>query len=344
MSFSIRILPSNHTYSVEPQETLLEGALRSGIHLSYSCGSGSCGECKARLLEGRLGQTDSHDYVFRTFEKSDDKMLLCRTHAASDLVIEALEANGPQDIPLQSIKTRVSRIERLEDTYLILHLRTPRSKTLRFLAGQHVQLRLNSSLARDFSIASCPCNGMLLQFHIRYEEDDPFSWYIFNELAQSDAVEIVGPFGDFTLNEESSRPIVMVAYEEAIAPIKSLIEQAINLEVSQQLSLYWIASSSDGHYLDNYCRSWQEALDNYSYHPLLLPSDMSLKDGVISLSQKICEGLSKLEEADLYLAGPAFFQALMKRLFIAAGVPEPHIFTVQIRDERREEKRSELAN
>lgn len=335
MSFSIRILPSNHTYSVEPQETLLEGALRSGIHLKYSCENGSCGECEARLVKGDLGPVDYHDYTFNENEKRDGKILLCRSHAASDLVIEAIEASSPQDIPLQTVITRVSRIERLDDSRLILHLRTPRSKTLRFLAGQHVQLRINSKLARDLPIASCPCNGMLLQFHLHDEPGDPFTHYIFNKLVHSALVEVAGPYGTFTLDEASSRPIIMIALDEGFAVFKSLIEHAINLEVPQRLSLYWLASDSGGHYLDNYCRSLQEALDTFSYLPLVLSAGEDVEEGILRLVRQIIEKELWIEETDIYLAVPLIHRELVGYLLEAAGVPISRIFTMQMRDERK---------
>ncbi len=43
-----------YTFTVAPGQTILEGALRAGIELPYSCQSGSCTTCSAQLSAGRV--------------------------------------------------------------------------------------------------------------------------------------------------------------------------------------------------------------------------------------------------------------------------------------------------
>lgn len=126
-------------------------------------------------------------------------------------------------------------MERVQDDTLILHLRTPRAQTLRFLAGQHLSLAIAGLPPRSKSIASCPCNAMHLQFHIRRVPGDPFSEYVFTQLKISQTVTVEGPWGNFSLDESSKRPIIFVAYETGFASIKSIIEHAIALELEQPL-------------------------------------------------------------------------------------------------------------
>jgi CDP-4-dehydro-6-deoxyglucose reductase, E3 len=175
---------------------------------------------------------------------------------------------GVEDIPLQQIQTKVDRLERLQEDTMILHLRTPRSQTLRFLAGQHISLSIEGLQSRNKSLASCPCNAMNLQFHIRRVHGDPFSEFVFTQLKTSQTVMIEGPWGSFTLDEASRRPIIFVAYETGFAPIKSIIEHTFALEAGQPIHLYWMAREADRHYLQNLCRSWVDAMDNFKYTPL----------------------------------------------------------------------------
>lgn len=268
MSFRIRILPSGREFTAEKTETVLEAALRSGIAIKYSCNTGSCGECGGRIVSGQVRETQHHDFNFSDAEKAQGKVLLCSTAAESDLEIEVREVGGVEEIPLQQIATKVEKLEQIQDDIIILHLRTPRTQTLHFLAGQHVSLSIEGVPTRNKSLASCPCNAMHLQFHIRRVPDDPFSEYVFNQLKPSQTVTIDGPRGNFTLDEASRRPIIFVAYETGFAPIKSIIEHAIALELEQPIHLYWMAHRPDDHYLQNLCRSWVDALDNFTYTPL----------------------------------------------------------------------------
>lgn len=268
MTFKIRLLPSGREFDAEKTETVLDAALRSGIALNYSCNTGACGGCGGRIVTGQVRETQHHDFKFSTAQKADGHVLLCICAAESDLEIEVREAGGVEDVPLQRIATRVDRLERIQADTLILHLRTPRSQTLRFLAGQHVSLGIEGVPVRNKSLASCPCNAMNLQFHIRHVPGDLFSEYVFTRLKPSQTITIEGPWGRFTLDEVSTRPILFIAYETGFAPIKSIIEHAIALELEQPIHLYWMAHRPGDHYLHNLCRSWLDALDNFAFTPL----------------------------------------------------------------------------
>jgi len=321
MSYQIRIEPSGHTFTALPQETLLEAALRSGININYNCSNGTCGDCRVRLLNGEVQNTPS-DYTFSPIEKSEGYVLLCTTYAASDLVIAAQEAHSAEDIPTQHIHAKVVRSEPRGEQLRILHLRTPRTRTLRFLAGQHVCLRLPGGSV-DAAVASCPCNGMQLQFHLRRQ---PGEAWAFENLAQGQTVEIEGPFGEVTLDDDSQRPLLMVAVDEGFAPIKSLIEHAINLDLSQAVRLFWLAGVDTGHYQENYCRAWGEVLDDYHYIPLSIAGREPNEREMAELVEAISGQLSDLAQVDAYLAGPLSFQQTLKQRLLEQGADETRLF------------------
>ena len=298
MSFQVRLLPSGKEFTAEKNETVLEAALRSGISLNYSCNNGSCGGCGGRIKSGQVRETQQHDFHFSDTQKAQGHVLLCVNAAQSDLEIEVKEAGGIEDIPLQLIPTKVEQMERIQDDIMILHLRTPRSQTLRFLAGQHLSLAIAGMPPRNKSLASCPCNAMHLQFHIRHVPGEPFSEYVFRQLKPSQTVMIAGPQGSFTLDESSRRPIILLAYETGFAPIKSIIEHAIALELEQPLHLYWMVHKPGEHYLKNLCRSWLDALDNFK---------LTLLDGGSSAGKSCWEASadSALGRCDMETAGTA---------------------------------------
>jgi CDP-4-dehydro-6-deoxyglucose reductase len=48
MGFQVSVQPSRHTFHAEPDETILEAALRQGLSLPYGCRNGVCGTVEAR--------------------------------------------------------------------------------------------------------------------------------------------------------------------------------------------------------------------------------------------------------------------------------------------------------
>lgn len=348
MTHRVTVQPSGRTFFVEEGETVLDAALRSGLSLSYNCNNGTCGDCRARIVAGEIAAERPHDYVIRQAERDRGTVLLCSVSAGSDLVIEAYEASDAADIAPESITTTVHKLERPTDDVAVLELRTPRSRTLRFLAGQHATIRLDGLTPRNKSIASCPCNGMYLQFHVRHVPGDPFAEQVFNGLKTRQKVDIEGPFGRFTLDEDSRRPLVFLAYETGFASIKSLVEHAIALEKAQPMYLYWVARHDGDHYLANYCRSWQDALDEFHYSLLStdavpmcdLERSVLSPDEVRTLSPRerhmalagaqVIADHPDLSGFDVYASGPESILSAGKRLLLEHGLPAERLFVDHI--------------
>ncbi len=344
-----RIEPSGRCFPVQEGESVLEAGLRAGLNLPYRCTNGTCGVCRARLLDGRIEPLAPHDFRFTEQQKAEGQFLMCMNTARSDIVLEVLEIRGVADIPVQSIQTRVSRLNRLREDVMELHLRTPRSKTLQFLAGQHVTLRIPGLQPRNKSIASCPCNGMVLQFHVRYVPGDPFAEHVFGRMKLQDRLEVEGPHGDFVLDEDSRRPLLFIAYETGFAPIKSLIEHAISLELPQPMTLYWVVESEGGHYLANQCRSWEDALDNFRFVPLVgraarpqpvpgdgacapLPEDLRPQEqGLLMAAAEATREFSDLSAFDVYANGPEGVMCQARRLLNAHALPAGRLFVDSLR-------------
>lgn len=307
--------PSGHSFVVEEGETILESALRSGLAPTYGCANGTCGECMARVVEGEVRDVRFHDYAIGESKKRMGYALLCSVTAVEDTVIEAVEAARPEDIPVQRVRARVHGIERVGDDLMILDLRVQRGHILRFLAGQHVRLSAGRDAVQTLPVGSCHCDGVNLQFHLRRREADPFSAKAFEGLKSSAKLDVEGPWGEFVLRPDEGRPIIFLAYDTGFASIKSIIEHAINLELSQAMHLYWCVPDGDGPYMHNYCRSLADALDNFSYRALT-----GALDATDSMARAVVDEHGPLAEHDIYLAGPDEFVETASRLLESAGV------------------------
>lgn len=324
MSFDVVLKPSGHKFQCEANESVLDAALRSGVNLSYHCATGSCGECRARVLEGNVTAHRHFDFVIPESEKLLNTVLLCSVTAESDLVIEATAASQAKDIPLQTVSVKVAKIEQPSENNIVLHLRTPRSRTLRFLAGQYIQVKIADVEPSYQYVASCPCNGMIIQLHVARSEH-PFNQYVFTSLRPGETVEVSGPSGDFTLDEDSRRPIVMVAQDTGFAPIKSLIEHAIALDLPQSMYLYWLVEQGQDHYQANYCRSWEDALDCFIYRPLHLDKQANGNNDYETAFNYVQERSPVDSEIDLYLVGPQVMLDEFSQSFVGKGTPQSRI-------------------
>ena len=54
MRITVKARSGEGEFACEPGEKILHAGLRSGFELSYECGTGTCGTCKATLVSGRV--------------------------------------------------------------------------------------------------------------------------------------------------------------------------------------------------------------------------------------------------------------------------------------------------
>jgi CDP-4-dehydro-6-deoxyglucose reductase len=321
----VQVRPSGREFVVERNDTLLEAALRAGVSLIYGCSNGNCGQCKAKLLSGEVRKVRHYDYGLTEAEKNTGVFLMCCNAAVTDLVIEAREAHSAADMPLQNIAARVKSLSPLSADMRLLHLQTPRSNRLRFLAGQSVSLTLADGTTASCPVASCPCDDRNLEFHIERRPGGAFSEAVFNRLKTSDTVHVEGPRGEFVLNETLDRPLIFVACGSGFAPVKSLIEHAIALDAPAALELYWIASGNAGHYQDNLCRSWADALDSFRYAPVTVEALLS-QQAVRDALARMLQFHSDLDRYDVFVAGPEPLAHGAERLLLERGLPRAQLF------------------
>jgi len=325
MTAHVQVKPSGREFFVDGSDSLLEAALRAGLSLDYGCSIGSCGKCKARVVSGQVHRTHHSDYALTAAEKNAGVVLMCCNTALTDLVIEAREAHGAADMPLQTIDARVKSVSPLGDNVRLLHLQTPRTNRLRFLAGQSASLSLAGGISASLPVASCPCDDRNLQFHVRRRAGDAFAERVFGGLPGVESVRVEGPRGTFVLNEDSHRPIVFIAGESGFAPVKSLIEHAMALDTAETLHLCWITSDRHGRYLDNLCRSWSDALDNFRYTPLTAKDALSDEHALQGLLQPLLQEQPRLADCDVYLAGPGPWASAAEFHLLDHGLPRAQL-------------------
>lgn len=300
MAPHIRLLPSEDEFSVEGNDSILEAGLRDGLAINYGCSNGNCGLCKARVLSGEAKQIAHSDYVLSEQDKAQGCILMCCSAPITDMVLEAGVAGSVDELPVQTITTRVRQVQPLSDSVNLLHLQTPRTNRLRFFAGQQVRLQLGGQVLVA-PVASCPCDDRNLHFHL---DCDP-------GVSNGDQVNITGPEGRFVLDEDSDLPLVFVAGGTGFAPIKSLVEHALAQEDGREVFVYRHYRGQLP-YLDNQCRMWADALDNVHY--LAVEGDGAV------LLERVIKAHPAQDRCQIYLAGPDSLVTLAnKRLGHLAG-------------------------
>lgn len=329
MAAQVHLHPSGHEFFVQGNDNLLDAGLGAGLALDYGCSDGSCGRCRARLRGGILKPVRRQRYRLSEAEQKAGDILMCCNTAVTDVRLEVAEATDPAGIAPQSLSARVAAAERMDEDVLLLSLRPAAGARLRFLAGQSAWLA-GDGLRASYPIASCPCDERRLEFHIRARDDDAFARRLFDGVGFNRILTVEGPSGDFVLDGESLRSIVFVAWDIGFAPIKSLIEQAMALDIAESLHLFRVHTRGELPYLHNRCRAWADALENFHYTHQRVDARAEGEDAEArALQAKVFAAIAEphfdVAAFDFYIAAPAGVLAEARRYLAARGVPAAQV-------------------
>jgi CDP-4-dehydro-6-deoxyglucose reductase, E3 len=330
MPMNVTIQPAGHTFDLQDNETLLEGALRQGFGLPYGCRSGACGTCKGRIVSGEVDLGDYQSSALSEEDISTGKALFCLTKAKTNLVIEARMVSGVKDISVRKLPVRVESIERISHDVAILRLKLPATEKFNFLPGQYIDFLMQDGKRRSFSLASTPGEGALLELHIRHYPGGSFSKYVFEELKPKTILRIEGPLGTFFLRQDSDKPIVFMAGGTGFAPIKGIIEQALSQGCLRQMVLYWGVRSLRDLYMAQEAGNWQAQYPNFTFIPVLsepLAEDQwTGRTGLVH--EAILADFDDLSGFQVYACGAPVMVDAGKRSFVSSrGLPEEEFFS-----------------
>jgi CDP-4-dehydro-6-deoxyglucose reductase len=326
MSFTVRVIPSGREFSVEADETILDGALRNGLAFPYGCRGGACGACKAKLIDGSVNYADE-PMALSEDELADNISLLCVANAASDLTVDIKEVGAVADIPVKMLPTKVASMERLNDEVMSLHLTLPESERMQFLAGQYVEFILKDGRRRAFSIANAPHNDATLEFHIRHIAGGEFTSHVFDDMSDGEILRIEGPLGTFFLREDSERPIIMLATGTGFGPVKGIIEHAIAEHSHRRIYIYWGARSKDGLYMHELAEKWAEENANIEYRPVLSRPDADWDGRTGHVQDAVLADFDDLSDFELYACGHPQMVHGAKDALVARGMAADHCYS-----------------
>ena len=328
MPHQITIKPSNHVFTVDDGETILEAALREGFVIAYGCRNGACGTCKGKVLEGAVDYGHYQEHALPDAEKKLGMALFCQAKPLTDLAIECREIGAIKDIQIKILPCRVQKMERVAPDVMVLHLKLPANERLQFLAGQYIDILMKDGKRRSLSMASAPHDDAFLQLHLR-NYGGPFSDYVFNRMKEKEILRFEGPLGTFFLREDSDKPIILLAGGTGFAPIKAIIEHVLHKGIRRPLTLYWGGRTRTDLYMNDLAERWQRE-HGIHYVPVLSeakPGDnWSGRTGFVH--RAVTEDFPDLSGHQVYACGaPAMVEAAHKDFTTQCKLPDDEFYS-----------------
>ncbi|MEO8536006.1 MAG: CDP-6-deoxy-delta-3,4-glucoseen reductase [Betaproteobacteria bacterium] len=269
MTHEITIRPSDHAFACEPDETVLQAAMRADLLIPYGCRNGACGTCKGRVLEGRVDFGAHQPTTLTDDDKRRGLALFCVARPLSALVIEVREVRRAGDIQIKRLPCRIESIARPAADVAIVKLKLPSNERLQYLAGQYIDVLLKDGHRRSFSLATPPHADELLELHIRHTPGGLFTDPLFTTFKGREILRFEGPLGTFYLREDSDKPVIFVAGGTGFAPIKAMIEHLIHHRIPREIVLYWGVRTPGDLYMPELPGRWQTDNRNFTFIPVV---------------------------------------------------------------------------
>ncbi|KJR07746.1 MULTISPECIES: 2Fe-2S iron-sulfur cluster-binding protein [Gordonia] len=275
-------MTTTHTITVEPlgtelqcreDQSILDACLRNGVWLPHACTHGTCGTCKAQVLDGDIDLGDASPYALLESERDDGAALMCVATPRDDVVIEGdvdIE-DGITMYPVRDFSGTVAALDEIAPGVrrLVIDLDEP----MEFNAGQYVQLNLPDGDNRPYSIANAPHETGRIELHIKRTENGvATAGWVFDGLAAGDEVTLSGPYGKFYFRPGREKPVLLLGSGTGLAPLVSILKTIMAIEDEEgewehEVVMYHGVATS----ADLYDREWFEALaderDWFTYRP-----------------------------------------------------------------------------
>lgn len=302
MSFKVRIASADRTIDVPARTTILDAALDAGISFPFGCQSGNCGACKSLLVTGEVRMKGYSEFALSDEEKARGLILACRAMPGAACEVAWLVEDDLIVHPRRLLACKVVSLDDATHDIKRIRLEIVSGGPFDFSAGQFASVTFEGCPPRDYSMANVP-GDPILEFHVRRTAGGATSAHVWEKLNVGHSVRVEGPFGASYLRESHRGPIIAVAGGSGMAPIRSIVERALQKQLPQHIYFYFGVRSERDLYLHDHFAALAEKHNTLHFIPVLSEGgESSLRQGLVH--EAVAQDFDEVDGCKAYLAGP----------------------------------------
>ncbi len=303
----------------EDGETILAALKRHGLPAAYSCEAGNCGTCKIEYLGGDIFELDRSEYALSAELRARNVVLACRTQVWGDVAVRRIDADELVEHPSRLLTTRVVALDAPTHDVRRLQLAIVAGGPFDFSAGQYARLEFARGIARDYSMANAPGEG-LLEFHVRLA-GGAGSRFVAERLAVGDRVIVEGPRGTSYWRDRHRGPMLLVAGGTGLAPMLSIVRAALGAGRTEPMRLYVGARAEHDVYMEDALAELAARHANFGYEIVLSEPTGTTSRRTGQVTDAVARDYRSFDGVKAYVAGPPPMVAAASALLTARGLP-----------------------
>ena len=226
----IQVNAKNRTHNFESSENdlILLAGLCNAIDLPYECSTGTCGTCKAKLLEGEIDDKWPQAPGKKLLKTDAGEFLMCQCTPKNDCTIEVnnvvptMDAGACKPARFSGI---IAHSKMLTGDVIFLEIETDIPQD--FDAGQFIVVATpNIPGYRGYSMVNFDRKTKKIEFVVKKKPGGGFSEWLFNSKVDGTRLDMVGPLGKATFYPALAKNILCIAGGSGIAGMMSIFSRA----------------------------------------------------------------------------------------------------------------------
>ena len=230
---NILIPKYNLDYRINKNKNIIQASLEMGIKLAFSCRSGVCGTCKAKILDGKVDISKAITHNLSSEERKNNIVYTCQASAKSDKL--ALEFLSPLSKNLYSNdrKPREFVLEVLskkmfENTNIQLLTTFPKNNYTFIHDGMKVKIILEGKISKNKYYISSPLlkedgsNNGILTIYIPIAEKN-----IYKNVVPGQILTISGPYLIENNSKIEDKPLLFLTPNKDIIAFLSNVKKIL---------------------------------------------------------------------------------------------------------------------
>jgi len=269
MKIKLQTKSGEHSFDCETGENLLFAGLRAGLTLPYECATGTCGNCRARVRDGKIHHnwTDAPGLAYVKLEKNE--LLMCQSAALGNCTLR---------VPAQVFENETGSIVPGYRRGVIRNVRNlcrdvvsfdvPVDVPMTFDAGQFAVLSTaDVTGGRAYSMVNYASSAETLNFVVKRKPHGKFSDWLFENDVTGSEINIFGPLGKATFHPDEKKNILCIAGGSGIAGMMSIIARGCkesHFSSHKGHVFFGVRTEKDAFYMDeflSFAEAYPESLE-----------------------------------------------------------------------------------
>jgi len=326
---SVCLQSDGRRFDCAPGQTVLAAALAAGVDLPYECASGSCGSCRARLIEGSVASRWAEAPGLNERDRrKGDRILCCQSVPQTACVIQIRAGDSAPPVRPKPLRAILRDVRLLNND--VVHLVVDAQERVAFLPGQFMLLDLHGGFGRRaYSMANVADDTGRLEFIVKRKPGGRASKLLFETLRAGDLIDLEGPYGRAWLRDDSERDIVLLAGGSGLAPIWSIAQAALLRSPKRRLRLYFGVNRGEDLFWLTQIEHARHEHPEFETHLVLMhasPDDpIGCRQGAVG--DLMSRDVDDLPRCDLYMAGPpGLIDHVLRELIVTGRTQADRVF------------------